>query len=294
MPNYIKPHFVILINNDERMQFEATLLVSSLETLGGIKEYYCTIVVPEGFKSSSEFKKFIEKRGEIKTYKEAVGSKPYLYSPRWEVEPKSEIFVPIDSDIIVLKNIEQLFLAPSEKIKGVIGLESPFLNGLNKTVWEHIFKLFKIETEEKRWTKYRVFDKKSIHYLKLFDKESLVDESTSCPFYFNHGLLITSKSIAKKINSIKNDITNDLIKMGFEKSYWLNQIVTTICIEKEKIDCEEIDDKFNSIKKLTEDTHLYHYCSSINKFESIKDIKKDNVAIEKQLDIIYENILCGT
>lgn len=247
----MKPHFVIVMSANKKMQFQAEILLRSIVYYGKCLDFYCTIFILEGEKIDNQF---IIKNADIKTYKREPKYKhPWTAAPRFNVKPKSDMCIHVDCDVIVCKDIcEFLSYCQGEKICGVIADIHPFSS------WVDIYKNFGLALNA------RYICRKS---------------RIPCPFYVNNGVVaIPSGYVPQLRESIKQVIE----KLG-DDNYYIGQIATTIAIEILGLPVKEIPAKFNaSSDEITDDIVFCHYVFS-NHISSLRDVMNLNTNLKYKI-----------
>lgn len=237
------------------MEFEMELLLKSLETIGECKNYFCTIFSYKKIESN-----FLKNRAEIIEYKINKNLKyPWWTSPRWNVVPKGDILIGLDSDIIILKPIK-VFLEETlkNKILGVIAERSPFETESHEK-WSYLFKLCGLNKPE-------------------FIYKHKIKEVT-CPYYINNGVVVMPIEYKEKIQAA-TEIAIKNVKEEIKENYFFPQIITTLAIQISKIPYDTMSNNYNTLESIppnepqdsiNSETVFYHYnrskdYNSINEF----------------------------
>lgn len=287
----LKPHICSVISGNKKMQFEMEFLLKTMEAIGGCRDYYCTI-----FSNDNIDSRFLQNRAEIKTYKvDERLTYPWWTCPRWHAEEKGDFLLMLDSDIVVLNNVEQFFQdAAAEKMSGVIAFASPFPNSFQQ--WCDLFEKCRIPLP-KYWNTYRSFNELEFpHNLFAPQKDSL------CPYYINHGVI----ALPLKFQKIMNETTQTVIEIihkTLQNNYWFPQIITALAVELGGIPTQVWPTKYNCLRPLVEngktyrnvvndETVFYHYSSSREKnYQNVHEFMKDHPTLKLPKSITGEGVL---
>lgn len=121
----MKPHFLMIITANEAMQLHTRLFLMSLEKYGKLTDYHCTICIQEHERITD---RYILERVDVETYDNSEGyDPPWLGGlPRWKVEPKGDVCVFVDADMLAFSDLSPLF-SDVDRVRGMIAFQSPFL-----------------------------------------------------------------------------------------------------------------------------------------------------------------------
>lgn len=260
----MKPHFSILISSNSRMEFMTKTLLNSIETFGNCKNYFCTIITDEKRYLSKNFFDFIQKRGEIIEYVSDSNKflVPWINCPRWNVPVIGDFFIAFDADVIVLKDLNNLFLdCNMQKLSGVIADKSPFKQK-SYSIWKKLYNVVGVSLPENLYTY-------ACHDEEIFCNK----EKSICPPYFNHGLLVLPTNLLLEMQHAVKFVVSK-IKNIIGENYYFPQIVTTLAASVARIECNMLHKKYNTLSDVDENTVVYHYCCSRDKIFDVKDFIK--------------------
>lgn len=271
----MNPHIAIIISANKKMQFQTKLLLKTLRAIGRCPSYHCTIFVQEQERRQL-VDSFLENRAEIVTYSlDSRYKYPWTVGARWNVNPKSDLVLALDCDVITTNSIEEFLQECNDNFRGVIGMVSPFNDSLNQ--WRELYRLCGVSLPQTLYT-YRNFNQD----LWANQNDSL------CPFYVNHGVLaIPSRYIAPMRDAVK--FVLPIINERLYDNYYLAQIATTIAADVAKIPRCPLPIKYNTQAKagdvFTEDTVFFHYDSNL--INNIQDAKRAFPSLESSLSSLW-------
>ncbi len=220
------PHFVMIITANEAMQLHTRLFLMSLEKYGKLTDYHCTICIQNHEKITD---KYILDRADIKTYDNREGyDPPWLGGlPRWRVQPKSDVCIFVDADMLVCSDIRPLFVN-ANCVRGMIAYHSPFLGqefaSSSMMCWRLLYEKLGMDFPN---TLYEYSNK----------------EGDLTPYYINYGCIVVP---SKYMTEIGNKIENIIHTLhDFQPNYFNGQIAFTIVLNSLSIPTEALSPRFN-------------------------------------------------
>lgn len=228
----MKPHFSSLISACPRMEFQLELLIRSLEFFGKCYDYFFDLYVLEGEVIKSDF---INKKVNIITYqasKDVDFILPWRVCPIWNVEPKSEIRIHFDSDLLITSNINEIFdYCSSPGFYGAIANVPPF----SLSDWEVALKMFNLTLPDKMYM-----------YKKCCGDIHGDKDHSVCPFYSNMGVSIMYSQYVPQMRETMKHVLKTLNEK-YRDNYYLPQIATSISLQLLNIPRFLLPNKYNHI-----------------------------------------------
>jgi len=225
------------------MESRLELFFQSLINPGGLTNWHATIFILEGEKIES---KYLKEVAEIVEYeRDPKYKRPWNVSPRWRCQPKSDLCICVDADVVVLDKFSLLLdtCVDKDAVYGVQAWHSPF--------WNH---------HEKGWQK--VFDSVGLALSESTNKQVFM------PWYVNHGLIVVPSKYMSDINEAIKEVSYKVYDV-IPGLYYFAQLKTTAALEKLNIPRKLLPSRFNS-QNLHDDTVLWHYTSF--DFNEVKNI----------------------
>lgn len=278
----VVPHIVIMISpKNASMQLHAEMLVKSLSIFGNCKDFYASIVVPDCEKFYLNDYFLNNPNIELVSYVPRFGNQlPWSHSPRWFIEPKTELYLAIDSDALVCKDITSFLIdcVNSNALSAVQGLGVPFKKNAYET-WEKIYNLAGLKLPN------------NLYMYRYFKQDIWASETNDCvsPFYPNCGVIaLPSKHLALMQSAIK-EATKVVCEVE-PNNYFIPQIVISLALSLSEIPINVLPPKYNSWEHFDpfDDAVIYHYSTTRNTIKSKKDFKDiSNIKLRKLfLDIV--------
>lgn len=280
------PHFTWCITANQRMIFHSLMLLKSLKLYKKCNKYYCTIFVLE--KERNLIPKELENECEILTYKNNLNLiTPWNSTPKWNVSPKGDVIVGLDSDVILFN--------PSELSKYIK------LCDQNQSVCATI-----ACTNPFYYKNYKKFEWTNDDWLRLADNMDIkmdfnyfsTQTKKSCPLYFNNGVvLIPCKYLDLYREKIKH-YTSKIVKFMGNEHHFISQIATTFSMLKNNFNFIPMDKYFNFLETAnfchnTNKIVFYHYNVSRDFFSNKKEICNLNNFFLKSYIQMLINIRCN-
>lgn len=274
----MKPHFSMVISANQRMEYQTELFVRSLERFGNCSDYFFDLFILENETIRSPF---LRRKVDIRTYKlESKFLYPWSASPRWNFEPKSDICIQVDCDMMVLNDISKITnFCQNKGFYACIANIPPF----QFSDWEFLFDLFGVACPEKMY-----LYKKTCGNFQGDKNESV------CPFYPNCGLLVVHKEYHEKIRQVLPEILDKFNETKYRDSIYFAQITTALVLLKEKIPSYLLPNGFNYIANFNYNKPLYfsdegvvicHYNHKISNDQEFKSCKLAHEALQKLREI---------
>ena len=239
------PHITCVISGGSNMEFELELLLKSWEQVGRCKKYFCTV-----FAHGTVESKLIKSRAEIIEYEcNPDLAYPWWTCPRWDVKPKGDIVIGLDSDVVVLNPV-QPFLEESlaiNKVRGVLGKNSPFES--LESQWKTLFEICGVDD---------------------YEKYNHPHDGLECPYYINHGVVVMPLCHLERMRAFTKQAIQK-VHSHIEYIYWFPQIITSLAIQMSNTPHELMPEKYNLLrpfvsegyeKHIEPDTVFYHYSTS--------------------------------
>lgn len=224
------PHFVVMCS--QRFEKNVELFLKSLEINGKLKNFYFTILSNEKVKNS-----FLRSNADIKiyNYEKVFEKNPWFSCPRWDVEPKSNLYFGIDPDVVAVNDLNPLLKDCNsfQGISGVICYSSP----LSLIQWKNLFELFDLNLNEK-----------DLYQLGFQSKPnpSCIGTGALCPYYINNGVVHLSGNLINNFNVDLKKIIYEMSKLSrFRDNHYFSQIAHCLAIEKSKINKRIMPKEFN-------------------------------------------------
>lgn len=272
----VVPHVVIMISpKNASMQIHAEILMQSLSLFGNCKDFYASIVVPDCEKIYLNDYFLNNPNIELVSYVPTNSNQlPWSHSPRWFIEPKTELYLAIDSDALICKDLSSFLVdcVNSNALSAVQGLRSPFKKNAYET-WEKIYNLAGLKLPS------------NLYMYRYFKQDIWASDTNDCvgPFYPNCGVIaLPSKQLALMQSAVK-EATKVVCEVEPNNNF-IPQIVISLALSLSEISVNVLPPIYNSWENFDsfDDAVIYHYSTSRNAIKSKKDFKDiSNVKLRK-------------
>ncbi len=222
------------------------MLLDSIRTLGGCKNFHCTVFVQKGEQHLITGFDDVE----VQTYRREGRRyvRPWHCCPRWDIKPRGDPFLALDVDVLALSDINGLL--KFDKLAGVIAHKSPFVGNSFQT-WKSLYNICGIQ-HPPDWYFYRTYKQ------NFFAARG----NCLCPFYINHGVIVMpSEWLTPMKAAVQYVIKKTSHVIG--KNYYFPQIVTTLAADMIGVPREPIATKYNNLvfenKTRLQDVVFFHY-----------------------------------
>jgi hypothetical protein len=244
----MKVHFVWPITANQKMIFMSKLLIKSATKI----DAYFTILVTSNQYASAY--RALKNFADVQHYTpDPQFVHPWVSTPKWDVKPKGDIVLGLDSDLIVwntknLKNyINKCF--NEQKIFGTIGYSNPLTNGLT---WKELF------------SEYGMID----DYQYVFQ-----EDNTPAPYYINNGAVLIPSDMLSVFRFYHKKWLIELNKRT-NYHFHVSQIANTFAIKESGLPHGSLPIYFNYLETSLEKNNLendykkialFHYNESKDK-----------------------------
>jgi hypothetical protein len=213
----MKIHFSWTISPTENMVLQSRLAIAAAKDLGT-----CTIWVHE--KDYNQINAQLKRIAEVIPYQSFSNMDlPWSSTPKWNIEPRGDVVVGCDADVMVWR--KDLVLEAAKKcieenaVCGTIGYAQPF----PIEEWHSLFKDYKIPTN---------FDYK------------YTNTGLDSPYYINNGVvMMPSKMLPAFRESFYSYLPS--INERYKTLYYMSQVATTIAIYKAELKVKPMPRTFN-------------------------------------------------
>ena len=204
----MKIHFVWPISVNFDMVSMSKILIKSAE---GMNCYFTIMVQKEEYGKATKYFKNI---AEVLPYSASPKfAEPWVWTPKWDIEPKGDIVLGLDSDVVIFNQKILLdFIKKSYEKKiiyGTIAYESPF----SHDIWENLF------------NKYEMKDSFKYEFLKT---------NTPAPYYINNGVVIMPNDFIDVFRFYHKKWLFEL-NNNFYNLFYISQVATTFAIKESKL-----------------------------------------------------------
>lgn len=235
----MKAHFVIIISANKKMELQAEVLIRSIKTTGRCPDSFFTIFTHEIEKITNVY----IKNHELINYNQNVFLKyPWSVCPRWDVSSAADLIIGLDSDVVVLKDLNPLL----EQLHNKKGMFGTICCNDNFSIanWKELFDLASIEFPQKTY---------------------MTANRQNCPYYINNGVVALSSEYLFDIKrSLKKMI--DLVNIKWHHDYWITQRANTLAAYDCNVPLNIMPKEFNHLEscygEATDDTYFFHYNAS--------------------------------
>jgi hypothetical protein len=251
----VTPHVVIMMSpKNKPMILHAELLLNSLILQGNCKEFYISFVVPET--EVLEFpKKFLLKPNvDIVTYTPTNCKTSWSHSPRWFVNAKSDLYLAIDSDAIICRDLNAFLYecVHADALSAVQAILCPFDENAYET-WKKIYKNAGLDLPD-------------ILYMYRYRKQNIWDSlKHDCvgPFYPNCGVIALPSNYLQSMQLAIIEATKIVLEV-VPNNYFIPQIVIALALSLSKIPVNILSPQFNATELFDsfDDAIIYHYNTS--------------------------------
>lgn len=263
----VTPHIVIMISpKNTPMQLHAEMLIKSLSIFGNCKKFYTSIVVPDCEKGYLNDYFLNKPNVEIVYYVPTYKSKSlWSHSPRWFVEPKTDLYLAIDSDAIVCKDLNSFLLEciNSNALSAVQALAPPFKKNAYET-WDKIYNLAGLNLPS------------DLYMYRCYKQNIWSSKAKDCvgPFYPNCGVISLPSKYLPLMQSAVKEATKVVCEVE-PNNYFVPQIVISLALSLSKIPINILSPKYNSWESFDpfDDSVIYHYGITRSSIKSKKDFK---------------------
>ena len=214
----MKIHFSWTISAGNLMELESKIMVASTKGIDchntiWVQEHEYNLVSPS-----------LKKIAEVLPYKpHSYLLDPWSTTPKWNVEPKGDIIIGTDADVMIWnQNLviqEAKRCLKNKQISGTIGYAAP----ISIFEWEFLFKKYGIEEDFK------------YQYTNTKEKS---------PFYINNGVVMMPSDMLFKFKESYQKWLLEINKWHY-KSYYICQIATTFAIKELKLPTASMPRIFN-------------------------------------------------
>jgi hypothetical protein len=271
----VVPHVVIMISpKNKPMQLHAEMLIRSIVQLGHCKKLHISLVIPEMQIPDLNNNFLLSDKIDIVSYRPAYGaSRSWNHSPRWFVEPKSELYLAIDSDAIVCKDINPLLqiCMNNNSLSAVEAVSCPF-NKHSLETWESIYRTAGIALPDTLYM-YRDFNH---NIWNNYETDSVG------PFYPNCGVVaLPSIYLAEMQRAVK--VATNVVCEIVPNNPFIPQIVVSLAASLSQIPITPLDTKYNCLEifdRFNKDVVIYHY-----------NITRDSIVNKKDMRSTHNNVL---
>lgn len=238
-------HFVITISANKKMELQAEVLIRSIKERGGCPDSFFTIFTHESKKISNTY----IKKHEIIGYEQNPNLKyPWSVCARWNIFPRSDLIIGMDSDVVALKDLNPLLEQLKSK-KGIFGtiadaFAPPILNTNNFSIekWKELFNLAGIN----------------------FPKDTYTTSSgkTGSPYYINNGVVALSSEYLPEMRIATKKMI-EMINSKCYNDYFITQRATTLAAYACKVPLNVMPKEFNHLEfsygQPNKNTYFFHY-----------------------------------
>lgn len=244
----MKAHFVVTISANKRMEKQAEVLIRSIKKNGRCPDSFFTIFTHDKLEKISNH--YIKNSGcEIIKYEQNKNLKyPWSVCARWNVVPKADLIIGLDSDVVVLRDLNPLIEELQSKggMSGTIG--DGFVN-FSINDWKELFDLASLEYPKKTYRTPR--------------------GKQGCPYYINNGVLsLSSEHLIDIRRSTKKMI--ELINTKYYDDFYITQRANTLAAYACNIPLNVMSKEFNHLEKFygkpNKNTYFFHY--NISKYRN--------------------------
>jgi hypothetical protein len=232
-----------MMSGNAVMEKQLSLLLKSLSSYGCLSDYYFTVFIPN---SDVIKNRFIRLNTEIIKYTpDDRFAKPWTKVCRWNLKPKGNLVVGIDSDVVAWNDLNGL-MKNCFKFNGMSARIAPFPQSayhLKPSEWSFLFKNCKIEPNS-------------------FDCNYVNESNKKCIYYVNNGIITLSPDLVEGFKHEVNYCLN-IANEYFRNSGFLPQIANTLAIYKSQINKRVMNKNFNFVSLVdgipNDETLFYHY-----------------------------------
>jgi hypothetical protein len=175
---------------------------------------------------------------------------PWTTCPRWDIEPKSELVVGLDSDVLAMSDYSNgLKQCLNYDVSGTLAHQA----GLTLDEWKQLFEDANIEYPPKL-------------YPTLYD-------GTMTPYYLNNGLVaLRSEHVEGMREQTKRMLK--IINKRHHDLFYIVQVATSLAIHKLNLNRQLISETFHQLETRdpnpSDQTVFFHYNGSKNRFDLLK------------------------
>jgi hypothetical protein len=242
-------HFLATVSNNPAILFRLEILLRTLKANARTDFHFTTVLTGASDDRNAPLESipaYFTPSGFLKNHSEFCFCPSHysLHPPcRWFVEPKSDICVLIDADILCCSSLLELETFSLDRVRGVTAFSNPI--------------------SEENW--------------KKIGNWSSIDRS----LYFNYGLIIVPSQFLKPIGLCLRELISEVdSKIPYDVSRYAGQIALTLAMSSLGIPREAIPFRFNFYDCLEVKQHIeefrelvfYHYFSNQNSVTSAKSI----------------------
>lgn len=250
----MKAHFVITISLNESMQRQAEYLIRSIKGVGKCPDSFFTIMTHEdlSFLNNNYLRKeaFLHNIQVVQYETNPNLRYPWSTFARWDIEPKEDLIIGLDSDILALRNLQPLLEELTFK-GGICGSGADAFTNFTIQDWKNLFNLASVPFPEKT---YRTPD-------------SLISiGQEGAPYYINNGVVCLASKYLENMKKITKDMIA-IINENYHDDFYITQKANTlaayICKEKYNMPLNLMSKDFNHLEVFygppDKNAFFYHY-----------------------------------
>ena len=249
----MKIHFSWTISANNIMQIESKIMIASTKNID------CCHTIWVQRNEYDLIDPALKRIAEILPYDpDPCLHEPWTITPKWDIEPRGDVIIGIDADVMVWNQKEVIRVATQclkhDKICGTIGYGPP----IEKWEWQQLFNCYNMnENYEYQYTN--------------------VEET--CPYYINNGVVMMPKKTLPVFREYYKKWLFELNRW-YHDCYYLCQIANTFAIKESQLAVVSMPKVFNYTEidnfELSEldDTIFLHYNTTR---DQIKDYGIDNI-----------------
>lgn len=250
----MKAHFVITISLNLFMESQAENLIRSIKGAGKCPDSFFTIMTHDDLnllQNTYLRNQIYSNNIQIVRYETDAKLKyPWSVCARWNIEPKADLIIGLDSDVLVLRNLQP---ALEELISkgGISGVKGNGFDDFTIRDWKKLFNSASITFPEKTYK----------------TPETLISKGEEgCPYYINNGVVALTSEFLENMRKATKDMIDIVHKFAYN-NFYITQKATTLaayfCKEKYNMPLNLMPKEFNHLEIFygppNKNTYFYHY-----------------------------------
>ena len=180
---------------------------------------------------------------------------PWSVCARWNVVPKADLIIGLDSDVVALRDLNPLLeqLKANKGMSGTIGNgfapPNDYSDNFSIENWKELFNLASIDFPEKTY--------------------ETPKKQSGCPYYINNGVVSLSSEYLLDIRKYTKKMI-ELINVKCYEDFYITQRANTLAAYACNVPLNIMPKEFNYLEvfygKPNKDTYFFHYNISRNKY----------------------------
>lgn len=265
----MKAHFVITSSLSERMQTQIEFLIRSIKGAGRCPDSFFTIFTDD---DPQKIKNDYVNSHEVIRYQSNPNLKfPWSVCARWDVVPKADLIIALDSDIIALQDLNPLL----EELKSKKGMAGALADGFTRSGnvypfsiqdWVKLFNSTRFLKESRVEFPDKTYSTPVSETFSESFKRGRRGGLPGCPYYINNGVVSLSSEYVPNIRKHTTKMIQ-LINSIYPNDFFITQRANTLaayyCNATYNMPLHVMPKEFNHLEIFygppNKNTYFFHY-----------------------------------